>query len=201
MKKQAKQKLNPNSITIGNNAFLGKIAKGIRSGIKDTVDNKIINGSAYDRGELLGKITVDVGIAVATTASEFSNANKAFRKSDDVIKITDDLPVGAKKIDDVVIEGGVDVLDFTYDAKKIGKQMGKRGWNDELIQETLTNPSKTLQTTDTRWLPGAEKPLNDPATAFIRSDGNYVVRNNKTGEIVQISNINDPNWIAPWDMK
>jgi len=55
---------------------------------------------------LLGKITVDVGIAVATTASEFSNANKAFGKSDDVIKITDDLPAGANKIDDVVIEGG-----------------------------------------------------------------------------------------------
>ena len=79
--------------------------------------------------------------------------------------------------------------------------MPKRGWKDDLIKETLSNPSKTLQTRDTRWLPGADGPLDAPATAFIRSDGNYVVRNDTTGEIVQISNINDPNWTAPWDMK
>ncbi len=42
-------------------------------------------------------------------------------------------------------------------------------------------------------------PLDDPATAYYASDGSYVVRNDKTGEITQISNKNDPNWIAKWD--
>ena len=41
--------------------------------------------------------------------------------------------------------------------------------------------------------------MNDPATAFIRSDSSYVVRNDRTGEVVQISDRTDPNWIAPWD--
>lgn len=90
-------------------------------------------------------------------------------------------------------------INYTYDPKKIGKQMGKRGWTEEAIQETLDNPVRTVKTRDTRWLPGSDGPLDDPATAYYASDGSYVVRNDKTGEITQISNKNDPNWIAPWD--
>lgn len=98
-------------------------------------------------------------------------------------------------------EGTGNSLDFNYDAKKIGKQMPKRGWTDELIEDTISNPSQTVKTRDTRWLPGADGPLDDPATGYIRSDGSYVVRNDRTGAITQVSNRNDPNWIAPWDMK
>lgn len=79
--------------------------------------------------------------------------------------------------------------------------MGKRGWTEEAIQETLDNPVRTVKTRDTRWLPGADGPLDDPATAYYASDGSYVVRNDKTGVITQISNKNDPNWIAPWDVE
>lgn len=98
-------------------------------------------------------------------------------------------------------EGGSTSIDFTYDPKKIGKQMGKRGWTEETIQETLDNPVRTVKTRDTRWLPDADGPLDDPATAYYASDGSYVVRNDKTGVITQISNKNDPNWIAPWDVE
>ncbi|MBQ8117655.1 MAG: hypothetical protein IJ147_06320 [Lachnospiraceae bacterium] len=38
--------------------------------------------------------------------------------------------------------------------------MSKRGWTDELIQETLDNPVRTVKTRDTRWLPGADGPLD-----------------------------------------
>lgn len=41
--------------------------------------------------------------------------------------------------------------------------------------------------------------MSKAATAYINKDGSYVVRNNKTGDIVQISNRNNPNWKAPWD--
>lgn len=78
--------------------------------------------------------------------------------------------------------------------------MGKRGWTEESIQETLNNPVRTVKTRDTRWLPGADGPLNDSATAYYATDGSYVVRNDKTGVITQISNKNDPSWIAPWDI-
>jgi len=33
---------------------------------------------------------------------------------------------------------------------------------------------------------------------YPRNEGSYVVRNNVNHDIVQISNRNDSNWIAPW---
>jgi filamentous hemagglutinin len=40
--------------------------------------------------------------------------------------------------------------------------------------------------------------MNDPATAYINLDSSYVVQNDRTGEIVQISNKNDPDWQSPF---
>ncbi|WP_408981024.1 colicin E5-related ribonuclease [Pseudomonas sp. B21-017] len=34
---------------------------------------------------------------------------------------------------------------------------------------------------------------------LLAKDGSYVVRNDRTGAIVQVSNKKDPNWVAPWD--
>ncbi|MBU3978754.1 hypothetical protein KJ980_07190 [Patescibacteria group bacterium] len=82
--------------------------------------------------------------------------------------------------------------------EKIIKQMGTRGWTQEAIETLIKNPAKTIDVTDTRHLPSGTQ-LNDPATAFINKDGSYVIRNNKTGDVVQVSNRNDPNWKAPWD--
>ena len=81
--------------------------------------------------------------------------------------------------------------------QKVQDQMTKRGWTDTLIQDTLDNPSRTVATQDTRYLPGGGR-MSDPATAFIRKDGSYVVRNDVTGDIVQISDRFDPGWKAPW---
>ncbi|WP_369335435.1 colicin E5-related ribonuclease, partial [Pseudomonas sp.] len=33
--------------------------------------------------------------------------------------------------------------------------------------------------------------LNDPATGYIAKDGSYVVKNDRTGKIVQVSNRKD----------
>ena len=114
--------------------------------------------------------------------------------------VLEDVTEGAVN-ESIVSESGSNSINYTYDPKKIGKQMGKRGWTEEAIQETLDNPVRTVKTRDTRWLPGADGPLDDPATAYYASDGSYVVRNDKTGVITQISNKNDPNWIAPWDVE
>jgi filamentous hemagglutinin len=40
--------------------------------------------------------------------------------------------------------------------------------------------------------------MNAPATAYINEDGSYVVRNDQTGEIVQVSDRNNPNWKSPF---
>jgi filamentous hemagglutinin len=74
--------------------------------------------------------------------------------------------------------------------------MVSRGWSPTLIQDTIINPIRTVPTRDTGHLPGGAGVLNDPATAFFRADGTYVVRNDITGDIVQISDRNDPTWIT-----
>ena len=51
---------------------------------------------------------------------------------------------------------------------------------------------------DTRFDPVLGACLNDPATGYVARDGGYVVRNDRTGQIVQISDKNDPNWKSPW---
>ena len=57
-------------------------------------------------------------------------------------------------------KGKSKAIDFTYDSKKIGKQMSKRGWNNDLIAKTLSNPARTVKSRYTRWLPGAKGPLD-----------------------------------------
>jgi RHS repeat-associated protein len=81
--------------------------------------------------------------------------------------------------------------------KKISKQLDKRGWSEDSVNDLVNNPSETKSVRDTRWTSDGTK-LDDPATAYIKKDGNYVIRNDKTGDITQVSNRNDPNWKAPW---
>ncbi|MDB9313402.1 colicin E5-related ribonuclease [Spirulina sp. CS-785/01] len=80
--------------------------------------------------------------------------------------------------------------------KKIRKQLPKRGWTEELIKQLVLNPYHVKPTLDQRWMPDGSK-NNDPATKYYRQDGNYVVVNDRTGDIVQVSNIFDPQWIDP----
>ncbi|HEX6369730.1 MAG TPA: colicin E5-related ribonuclease [Longimicrobium sp.] len=95
--------------------------------------------------------------------------------------------------------GGYGSLDeFLQYGQKILKQMSKRGWDEALVKSTINNPARTVPTRDTRHLPGGGN-MDDPATAYINADGSYVVVNDRTGDIVQVSDRNDPNWQSPWD--
>lgn len=78
-------------------------------------------------------------------------------------------------------------------SEKIKKQMQKRGWTQDSIEEAINNPSTTKSATDRRHLPSGSR-NNESATQYYTKDGHYVVRNDKTGDIVQVSNRNDPNW-------
>ncbi len=69
---------------------------------------------------------------------------------------------------------------------KITKQMTKRGWTEKLI-------SKTLKSNITRT--ATNKSSGNKATAFFAKDGSYVVKDDITNEIIQVSNRADPNWI------
>jgi hypothetical protein len=76
--------------------------------------------------------------------------------------------------------------------------MEKRGWDNEIVDDAINNSIRTVQTSDTRNNPLTGVKNNDPATAYYSKNGGYVVRNDRTGDIVQVSDRNDPNWVAPW---
>jgi hypothetical protein len=75
---------------------------------------------------------------------------------------------------------------FSY-GTKINKQLEKRGWDNGKIDSTIARPHATS--------PATNKANGGDATAFFNKDGSYVVRDNKAGEIIQVSNRNDPNWV------
>lgn len=81
-------------------------------------------------------------------------------------------------------------------SEKIKKQAQKRGWTQDSIEEAINSPSTTKRTTDKRHLPSGGQ-NNEPATQYYTKDGHYVVRNDKTGDIVQVSDRNNPNWRDP----
>lgn len=81
---------------------------------------------------------------------------------------------------------------------KIEKQMAGRGWNRAAVDKLISSPHSTRAVRDTRHLPGGGQ-LDDPATAYVNRQGHYVIRNERTGDIVQMSNRHDLDWVAPWD--
>jgi RHS repeat-associated protein len=73
---------------------------------------------------------------------------------------------------------------------KITDQLGRRGWTRQGIEELIGNPALTRKN------PGIlNRATGNPVTYFYRADGYYVVVDDISGEIVQISNTFDPNWI------
>ena len=67
--------------------------------------------------------------------------------------------------------------------------MGKRLWSKSDIEYAIRNPYKKWKSVDNfDW-------KNDPATAFFISDNQYVVVNNITWDVVQVSDKNDLWWI------
>ncbi len=60
------------------------------------------------------------------------------------------------------------------------------------------DPARRIPWRDTRHLPGGGL-MDDPATGYISKRGGYVVRNELTGDIVQVSNRYNSGWMAPWD--
>ncbi|MCH5258665.1 MAG: hypothetical protein J1F18_02870 [Lachnospiraceae bacterium] len=76
----------------------------------------------------------------------------------------------------------------TKSAQKLSNQMSSRGWTEELIRDTVDNPFTTRGSIN--------KATGNAATVFYTEQGSYVIVDNVTNEIVQISdNINPLDWI------
>jgi hypothetical protein len=77
---------------------------------------------------------------------------------------------------------------FQYGSKIFG-QMEERGWSDSMIDEAMSSPLKTAQTVDLS--------TGNSATAYFVSGNQYVVVDNVTGKVVQVSDLTDPGWAVP----
>ena len=78
-------------------------------------------------------------------------------------------------------------------SEKIAGQMGPRGWTPETIGKTVANPAETHSVWD--FTAGTKQ----PATAYVRPDGSYVVVNDATKTVVQVSDATNSNWKAVWN--
>lgn len=76
---------------------------------------------------------------------------------------------------------------FSYITPKIIKQMLKRGWTKELIHKTVNQPFTTRL--------ASNRATGNSATAFFQKDGSYIVKDDITNEVIQISNRLDPKWV------
>ena len=76
--------------------------------------------------------------------------------------------------------------------------MARRGWTLDNIRDVLANPERTVATVDWRHLPGGTR-LEQPATAYVRRDGHYVVINDLTRDVVQLSDRTATDWLAPFE--
>jgi RHS repeat-associated protein len=81
---------------------------------------------------------------------------------------------------------------------KVARQLAPRGWTRQLVQSTIDRPMRITPTRDTRRLRGGGR-MNDPATAYHSSRGGYVVRNDRTRDIVQVSHRLRTDWRAPFN--
>jgi RHS repeat-associated protein len=76
------------------------------------------------------------------------------------------------------------VKSFSLDAKILG-QMEKRWWTESKISNALQSKNTAIAMDKSTW---------QKATAYFVSTNQYVVKNNETGKIIQISNLNDKAW-------
>lgn len=77
--------------------------------------------------------------------------------------------------------------------KSIADQITERGWNDKRLSEAINEPAGTLD-----WVDQRKGQNNAPVTVYYHEDSGYVVRRNDTGEIIQVSQVDDPDWSTYW---
>ena len=93
----------------------------------------------------------------------------------------------------VAAEGGADEVNLSF-SQKILDQLGPRDWTQDTVDETVKDPAQTHNVWDYTASGGRQA-----ATAYVRSDGAYVVVNDSTGEVVQVSDGTNPDWKPIWE--
>ena len=131
-------------------------------------------------GEFAGSIKAVFGVASVADAGK-----NAFRLIDDVNSIINSVERNREEsLDSSELVFGSD----TKSTQKLHSQMQQRGWTEETVKKTVDNPYTTRKSVN--------KSTGNSATVFYTEQGSYVIVDDITKEIVQISdNINPSTWI------
>ena len=70
-------------------------------------------------------------------------------------------------------------------------QLSRRGWSKDAIDEIVNNPFTTRT--------AMNKANGNPGTAYYNKDGSYTVRDDVTGDLVQIRDRTNPQYWIPDD--
>ena len=116
-----------------------------------------------------------------------SKAYQAGKKS--LKKTADDImDVGSKGGTSSIKSADLIFGSSTKSKQKLMSQMDSRGWSEELLNNTVDNPY-TIRIS-------MNKATGNPATVFYTQRGSYVIVDDITKQIVQISdNINPSTWV------
>jgi len=85
----------------------------------------------------------------------------------------------AKKMTANLTRGASSLVTYIPTVGRKFNQLAQRGWSREAINMLVNNPFTTRAATN--------RATGNAATAFVRADGHYVVRDDITGELVQMS--------------
>lgn len=118
---------------------------------------------------------------VAEGIEDINKMNKKADKVKAVEKSTEKASGGNIKSDDIKFGSSV------KSTKKVNNQMKKRGWSEESVKDVVDHPHSTRKSVN--------KATGNGATVFYDKDGSYVIIDDKTKEIVQISDKFDKNWV------
>lgn len=185
-------------VTIGNPIDEAIVFSYISMKYAYTLTNLTLTGITYTKTTAtLGKTTKNIANVrdeVHSIASTLKNNASEFSKGCKNCTSTGNLTVkigkeNIKKLFTGITPNGIK---YNYD-DKISKQIVKRGWTNELLENTIDNPKTTISWFDERHLSSGVK-IKEPATVYYNSSNNYIVRNNMTGNIVQVSDLTDLDW-------
>ncbi|HCC5748407.1 MULTISPECIES: colicin E5-related ribonuclease [Gammaproteobacteria] len=140
-------------------------------------------GKERDFQAAIGQLSGEVGLQ----EKALSDAMESRKKAEGKKKAAEDKVKEAKDK-----KGKTPELKFD---KKIKDQMTGRGWSEQNVKDTVAHgpKGKSVDKRSPKKTPPDYLGRNDPATVYGKP-GEYVVVNDRTGEVVQVSDKKDPEW-------
>ncbi|HFI0100284.1 TPA: RHS repeat-associated core domain-containing protein [Streptococcus suis] len=168
--------------------------------LKDGVDPT--TGEQANRWFAAGELSLDLAsnLLPFLKAGKITQLGKILDATDDVVDTFDHVSDVAKttdKLDDVEDVGDVaktltaDDIIFSdkFSKSNYSSQVLDRGWNNQKIADTINNPVKTTS--------GYNKYTNSSVTNYYIDEIHYVAVDDSTKKVIQISDLNNPNWKGP----